>query len=379
MKSLISRVSAVLIALAAFGAGGVALAGELPKFSNCAWPVMQSSEGLGNYLGGPDEQARYWLTPFDRKYQTMEIRGRFPHSRYFSIVAYNGNDRALPASTAGHFYDAMIAPDPGSANPYRQSTSSRRPTGAPVGDAYTIYVTRGKDIPGAANVIKVTEHDAWVYVRIYVPSPVDSLSGTAFTGGVPLPTLKLYEPGKAVPEVMKPCPVDAPEPAQDFYPVRAINKFSDVRALLQHFFPSRSRPEPGERSRRGAGGRPDLVRAALEPAHVADAESRQQIPCCVARALPEGPHHRDAYAAPKCISEGWCNAGHALLVDLQHRLRAAGEFRRMPVRRVSDEPARMAHDGHLRRREPPCLAARPPPHGCPGVTRSIRSGSSIAT
>ena len=117
---------AALMTLASLGISGVASAGDLPQLSNCAWPVMQSPEGLGNYLGGPDDQARYWLTPFDSKYQTMEVKGHFPHSGYFSIVAYNGGENALPVSTAGHFYDAMIAPDPGSINPYRQSISPRR-------------------------------------------------------------------------------------------------------------------------------------------------------------------------------------------------------------------------------------------------------------
>ena len=62
---------------------------------------MMSPEGLGNYLGGPDGQARYWLMPFERKYQTMEIWGHYPHSRYFSIYAYNaGEDLPLKARPA---------------------------------------------------------------------------------------------------------------------------------------------------------------------------------------------------------------------------------------------------------------------------------------
>lgn len=86
----------------------------------------EDGPAIGNYLGGPDDQARYWLTPFDAKYQTMEIRGHFPHSRYFSIVAYNTGEDVLPVNTAGHLYDAMIAPDPGSDNPYRQPIENLR-------------------------------------------------------------------------------------------------------------------------------------------------------------------------------------------------------------------------------------------------------------
>lgn len=240
MKAPRSIVSAALIALALLGNSGVAGAGDLPKLSKCAWPLMMSPEGLGNYLGGPDDQARYWLTPFDARYQTMEIRGHFPHSRYFSIVAYNTGEDVLPLNTAGHLYDAMIAPDPGSINPYRLSIPPRRQANDVRGDSYTLYVTRANAIPGAANVIKVTDRHAWVYLRIYVPNVADSLSGRAFMGGVPLPTIKLYEYGNAVPETVEPCPLKAPQPSQDHYPVRSMNKFTDVRALLQLWFPDGS-------------------------------------------------------------------------------------------------------------------------------------------
>ena len=94
--------------------------------------------------------------------------------------------------------------------------------------------------PRAENVIKVTDLHAWVYLRICVPNEADSLSGRASMGGVPLPTIKLYEYGKAVPDIVQPCPLKAPQPSQDYYPVRSMNKFADVRALLQLWFPDGS-------------------------------------------------------------------------------------------------------------------------------------------
>lgn len=237
MKASIIHVFAAMVALASLGNSGVATAGTPPEFSKCAWPVMMSPEGLGNYLGGPDGQARYWLTPFGPEYQTMEIRGRYPHARYFSIVVYNGGENLLPKSTARHLYDTVIAPDPGSANPYLKSIPPRPPSGDDEGDAYTVYVTRGGGVPGAANVIDVTGNYAWVYLRIYVPNEADSLSGKAFSGGVPLPTLRLYQAGKDVAEELQPCPLRAPQPPQNHYPIRSLNKFSDVRALLRLWFP----------------------------------------------------------------------------------------------------------------------------------------------
>jgi hypothetical protein len=198
---------------------------------------MMSPEGLGNYLGGPDGQARYWLTPFRAESQTMKIEGHYPHASYFSIVACNGGANMLPESTARHLFDVVIAPEQGSANPCLQSISPRPPTKDGEGDSYTVYVTRGDTVPGAANVIKVTDNYAWVYLRIYVPSEVDSLSGKAFSGGVTLPTIKLYESGKDVPEELEPCPLKAPQPSQQHCPVSSLNKFSDVKALLRLWFP----------------------------------------------------------------------------------------------------------------------------------------------
>jgi hypothetical protein len=78
MKSSRLRVLVPLTVLASLVATGEASAGNPPEFSKCAWPVMMSPEGLGNYLGGPDGQARYWLTPFHGKYQAMQINGHFP-------------------------------------------------------------------------------------------------------------------------------------------------------------------------------------------------------------------------------------------------------------------------------------------------------------
>jgi len=236
MKTPRILVSVALVALMSLGHSGPTRSEPFPEFTHCAWPIMMSPEGIGNFLGGPDGQARYWLTPFHGKYRAMEIQGHFPHSRYFSIVAYNGGENLLPVGTAGHFHDLLIDPDPGSINPYRQAIPPR-PARDGEGDSYTFHVTRGDAPPGNANVIRVTDQFAWVYLRIYVPSEVDSLSGKAFSGGVPLPTIKLYESGKEAPEVLEPCPLAAPQPAKDHYPVRSINKLADMRTTLRLWFP----------------------------------------------------------------------------------------------------------------------------------------------
>jgi hypothetical protein len=238
MKASHLYVSAGLIALTSFSHLAAALDDgipDIPTFSKCAWPTMMSPEGLGNYLGGPDGQARYWLTPFYNNYQTMEIEGHYPHARYFSLVVYDGDEHGLPRSTAGHLYDAIIEPDPDGIDSFPKAMSATQ-SAKHVGGSYTVEVTRDDETVGI-NVIHVTENHAWVMLRIYVPSTEESPSGLATLGGVPLPTIKLYGDGKDAPEILEPCPLNAPQPQQDFYPVRSINKLADVRALLQFFFP----------------------------------------------------------------------------------------------------------------------------------------------
>ena len=89
-----------------------------PAFSNCAWPIEFSPEGSGNFLG-PDDQARYWVMPFDTsKYDLMKIEGSYPNARYFSFVVYNGGSNNAPLSVAGHKYDSIIMPNAGSVSSY---------------------------------------------------------------------------------------------------------------------------------------------------------------------------------------------------------------------------------------------------------------------
>jgi len=232
MKALRGFNSAALIALAILSGIGVVHADNGPELSDCAWPILLSPEGLGNWLGGPDNQARYWMMAFPGKYQTMEIKGHYPQARYFSVVAYNAGDDFLPTSTAGHLFDAMIEPDQGGFNPFQQATPTRSDNDGD--NAYTIFVTR-EDTNGNGNTIHVTGNYAWIMLRIYVPNTEQSPSGQASTGGVPLPIVKLYGAGTA-PETLQPCPIEAPS-SQDSYPVRSINKLVDVRAVQQLFFP----------------------------------------------------------------------------------------------------------------------------------------------
>ena len=176
----------------------------------CAWPIELSPEGFGNMLG-PEQLARYWVMPFDN-YDTMTIKGTYPNARYFSFVAYDTNTAKGPIDAASSIYDAQIAPDSGSNNPF---VNPRAGNGT-----YTVVISRGGQTSG--NTIGFSSEFAWVMLRLYEPAADPSLSGQSLTGGVPLPTISVT--GSGASQVLEPC--------------SPINKLTDVSAFSQFLFPT---------------------------------------------------------------------------------------------------------------------------------------------
>lgn len=184
----------------------------------CAWPILFSPEGSGN-VQGPDGAARYWIMPFDPQYATMTIQGTYPNIRYFSIAAYEtiGYDAANKTQTGfnlvvPHLYDARIAPDPGSSNPFI-------PPGGGHG-TYTVVISRIG--PSSGNTIAVSSDLVWVVLRMYVADADPSLSGQSLMGGVPLPTITLTDPTGADQQLAACFP---------------INKWSDISDVARFLFP----------------------------------------------------------------------------------------------------------------------------------------------
>lgn len=188
------------------------------NYRGCAWPLELSPEGSGN-VQGPDGAARYWLMPFDPQYETMTIQGTYPNIRYFSFAAYEtiGYDAANKTNSGfnlaeHHLYDAQIAPDPGSTNPFV-------PPGGGNG-TYTVVISRTS--PSSGNTIGVSSDLVWVVLRMYVADADPSLSGQSLMGGVPLPTITLngQTGGSMQPEACWP-----------------INKWSDMSDFARFLFP----------------------------------------------------------------------------------------------------------------------------------------------
>lgn len=181
---------------------------------NCAWPIELSPEGFGNATG-PESLARYFFIPLNTQYETMTIKGAYPHARYFSYVVYQD---ASPTAIVGDLFDAQIAPDRGSVNPFVRPESNTSQTSQQPG-TYTVTISRTQ--PSSGNNIGVpADHFVWVMLRIYIPSADPSLSGHSLTGGVPLPTISVTKNGAS----------------QELSPCSPVNDLPDVNALLQDLF-----------------------------------------------------------------------------------------------------------------------------------------------
>ncbi len=183
---------------------------------NCAWPIEISPEGYGNATM-PENLARYFLMPFDNQHDTMTIKGTYPNVRYFSFVAYdiyaNPSNNKIP----GGLYDAQIAPDPGSVNPFVRPHKTTHPRANGVNGTYTVVISRINLNPTPENTIKVNSDLVFVLLRIYIPTPDPSLSGQSLIGGVPLPTILLD--------------------GNEVSPCSPANKLPDLAALLKKLFP----------------------------------------------------------------------------------------------------------------------------------------------
>ena len=187
----------------------------------CAWPIELSPEGYGNATG-PESLARYFLIPFDTQYETMTIKGAYPHVRYFSFVVYL--DETPSAVLDDHLYDALIAPDPGSVNPFVRPENRTSPiTYQPVDGTYTVVISRTQ--PSAGNTIGLPKDEngdrfAWVMLRMYIPSADPSLGGQSLTGSVPLPKVILTQNGVG----------------RELSACSPVNKLPDVFKLMKDLF-----------------------------------------------------------------------------------------------------------------------------------------------
>jgi hypothetical protein len=213
------RFLAGLVGLASLVNATVARAWDFNS-QNCAWPLIFSPEGSGN-IQGPDGAARYWIMPFDTQYDTMTIKGTYPNVRFFSFTAYETIAYNAKDNTNGgfnlvkdHLYDAQIAPDKGSVNPFV----------VPAGRNGTYTVVFSRTDPTSGNTIKIASAPpvlTWIVLRMYISDDDPSLSGQSLMGGVPLPAITLA--GTA-----------GSKPLDTCWP---INRWPDISSMGQFLFP----------------------------------------------------------------------------------------------------------------------------------------------
>jgi hypothetical protein len=156
---------------------------------NCSWYFQLGGTQVN--LTYPDAAARYWgaLWPIPAGGH-IEVKGQFPHARYFSLTSYNIQTQAIDELT-----DDQIVPDPGSVNPYVPGADR-----SAVNRSYTISVVdqRAPATGRAPNTVYTTNADgsktaspvlnAGLGLRIYLPD-----AGTGDTAGVPLPTITFVQ------------------------------------------------------------------------------------------------------------------------------------------------------------------------------------------
>jgi hypothetical protein len=172
---------ATIISMAATTATAAA-AEPSSESATCSWTAR--SEPATVNIAYPDLSATYWGHFFQPvPGERLVITGQYPQARYFSFHVYDASLVTIDSA-----YDAQIAPDPGSANPY--VGKPRRGSG----DSYTEYVDFS-DPPSdpAPNTIYIYDTPqgaptpiATLMYRVYVPD--DSAEPA---GSVPLPKLTL--------------------------------------------------------------------------------------------------------------------------------------------------------------------------------------------
>lgn len=180
----------ILLCLGIAGPAGLFLAGATaPSASaahvpSCAWSGERDQRDIN--IGAPDLDAFYYASSVSPKPGTkIVVSGRFPKARYFSFTLYNAGGQPIASA-----YDAQIAADKGSANPFRGPGPVR------ASDRYHVQVLFvGRPSHPAARTLYVgppanAASSLLLVLRIYVPAhpsrpgPFPSLTTETIGGAV---------------------------------------------------------------------------------------------------------------------------------------------------------------------------------------------------
>src|SRR4051812_726 len=185
----IAALTALAAALLAPNAGAAGLD------QTCALTATRFDADTVNVLF-PDSSAQYWTGSYRAVPGThIRIDGVYPYARYTSWNVY---DPILRPFT--HTYDAQIAPDPGSQNPFLPGADRLTPVAQ---RHYTLYITFDQDFKPGPNTIYVDPSKnptGFFTLRVYVPD-----RGLDVTGGVGIPQVTWRPNTEGAPAVVSPC------------------------------------------------------------------------------------------------------------------------------------------------------------------------------
>jgi hypothetical protein len=127
---------------------------DLPLIRGCAWPFISDVQTLNAFY--PDTNATYWIAPYIAlPGSQLIVQGTYPNARFMSLNTY---DRL--GSSVGALYDAAIAPDAGSTNPFVDPASGP-------GGRFTVTITPPQDLAP----YPPRQHHPWAAARASQPSP----------------------------------------------------------------------------------------------------------------------------------------------------------------------------------------------------------------
>jgi hypothetical protein len=187
MNRLTTLFARMCMAVVFAGFGAAVSQAATPLLPVCSWPFEVTGRGITN-IATPDTNATYWVMPLDlSRWRAMVVHGRYPDARFFNFSSYTATGSLVDA-----IFDAKIAPDPGSANPFAES-------GPDIPGNYT--VTIGATNPGSGNFLGVAgSRFAFVVYRVYLPDQGLDRTGRV---GVPVVTLTDFSGSS---RTLRPCP-----------------------------------------------------------------------------------------------------------------------------------------------------------------------------
>ncbi|MBV8735885.1 MAG: hypothetical protein JO007_01240 [Alphaproteobacteria bacterium] len=184
-----------------------------PLLPVCTWPFESNGQGFTN-VATPDTNATYWVMPVDTSHwKTVIIHGTYPKARFFNFSTNAANGFPI-----GSIYDAEIAPDANSWNPFAAPAGS----GA---EEYTVNI--GASAGRGTNFLHAGGGFAFVVYRVYLANP-----GFDRTGGVGLPAVSLEDFSGRI-TTLQPCPFAAAETSlANLILLLESNEFTDAAKFL---------------------------------------------------------------------------------------------------------------------------------------------------